>query len=320
MKTLALLLACGWQISSGAASVPESFAAYGQLVVTQFVSAPFPHSSRAEGHKYKEEFFPAAKHYSDSTVALFIPKGFHEAAQVDFVIHFHGWRNTVAGTLAGYQLIEQLTASGRNAILIVPEGPHNAPDSAGGKLEEVDGFKHFMAEALATLQKNLVLKPETAVGKIILSGHSGGYQVISSIVANGGMTRQIREVWLFDALYAQSDRFLAWADQTQGRLINIYTDGGGTKTRTEEMIATLKQQSQPALTTTDEAVTVAALQTNRFVFLHTDMAHNEVVAKRKTFQKFLETSCLSLRLEKPGETSKLLPKSLPVQITPTPKP
>lgn len=251
-------------------------------------------------------------------MALFVPKGFRATAQVDFVIHFHGWRNTVAGTLQGYQLIEQLVASGRNAILIVPEGPYNAADSAGGKLEEFDGFKHFMAEALAVLRKNQVLKPESVVGKIILSGHSGGYNVISGIVANGGMTEQIREVWLFDALYAQSDRFLAWADKTQGRLIDIYTDGGGTKTRSEEMIAKLKKQHQPLLLSTDEATPGIELQTNRFIFLHTDMTHNEVVAKQKTFQTFLETSCLSLRLEKPGETSRLIPTSTQNRIeTPT---
>ncbi|MGC3960223.1 MAG: hypothetical protein QM813_20545 [Verrucomicrobiota bacterium] len=305
MKRCALLLIGLWQLPAAAESLPAQFAAQGQLLLVPLVSAPFPHASRAEGHTYKGEFFPAAKHYSDSTVALFIPKGFRETPQVDFVIHFHGWRNTVTGTLQNYQLVEQLVASDRNAILIVPEGPSNAPDSSGGKLEDVDGFEHFMIEVLATLQKNQVLRPEAAIGKVILSGHSGGYQVISSIVAQGGMKSQVREVWLFDALYAQSDRFLTWNTETQGKLINIYTDTGGTKTRTEEMIATLKQQDKPALLATDTTVTGAALQTNRFIFLHTDMTHNDVVAKRKTFQKFLETSCLSLRLEKPGETSRL---------------
>ncbi len=316
MKWCALLLLSLWQLPAAAESLPDRFAAQGRLILTPLSSAPFPHASRAEGHTYKGEFFPATNHYSDSTVALFIPTGFRGTASVDFVIHFHGWRNTVAGTLQNYQLVEQLVASGRNAILIVPEGPSRAPDSAGGKLEDADGFKRFMAEVLTTLQKNQVLKPEAAVGKIILSGHSGGYQVISSILAKGGMAAQIREVWLFDALYAQSDRFLAWHRETQGKLINIYTDNGGTKVRTEEMIATLKQQNQPALLTTDEAVTGAELQTHRLVFLHTDLTHNDVVARRKTFQKFLETSCLSLRLVQPGETSKLLP----IQTIPRPQP
>lgn len=305
MKSLLLVLL----LSRGAAFADETLgkisAVTGQLIVTQMVSAPFPHESRTNGHTYKETRYPADKHYADSTVAFFIPPGHRAESQADFVIHFHGWRNTVAGTLSQYQLAEQLVASGKNAILIVPEGPHDAPDSSGGKLEDPDGFRRFMKEALTLLQQRGVLGTNVTVGKIILSGHSGGYQVISSIVARGGLTAQVREVWLFDALYAQGEKFLTWADQTKGRLLNIYTDNGGTKVRTEEMITTLKAQNQPALLSTDETVTGMELQTNHYIFLHTDMAHNEVVAKRKTFLKFLDTSCLSLRLTQPGEVSKL---------------
>ena len=263
-----------------------------QTIVTQFVSAPFPHSSRAEGHKYKEEFFPADKYYSDSTVAMFVPPGFADKGSVDFVIHFHGWRNTVTTTLEQFKLTEQFTDSACNAILIVPEGPRNAPDSSGGKLEDHDGFKRFMDEAVTTLRQRGVINTNSSVGKIILSGHSGGYKVMSSIVENGGLTDQIGEVWLFDGLYAEGGKFLTWSEKTKGRLLNIYTDGGGTKTRTEEMMAELKKLGTNFLAATEVAATSIELTTNRFVFLHTDMTHNDVVAKRNTFQKFLETSCL----------------------------
>ena len=295
MKDILLFMLC----LSFAAQAEESHSLAttnsGQLIVTQLVSAPFPHSSRAEGHKYKDEFFPADKHYSDNTVAMFVPKGFADAGRVDFVIHFHGWRNTVAGTLEQYKLADQLSASGRNAILIVPEGPKNAPDSSGGKLEDADGFKQFMDEVIAALKRRSVLKNDSRIGQIILSGHSGGYQVMSSVVERGGLADQVREVWLFDALYARGEKFLAWSEKTGGRLINIYTDGGGTKVRTEEMLAQLKQRGTNMLVTTDTAVIAMELTTNKFVFLHTDLRHNEVVEKRKTFQQFLETSCFAKR-------------------------
>ena len=264
----------------------------GQTIITQFHSAPFPHASRSGGHKYNEEFFPADKHYSDGTVAMFVPAGFADRGLVDFVIHFHGWRNTVAGTLKQFNLTEQFTASGRNAILIVPEGPCNAPDSAGGKLEDADGFKRFVDEAVTVLKERGVMKTNSTAGKIILSGHSGGYKVMSSIVEQGGLTDQIREAWLFDGLYGQGEKFLRWARITNGRLLNIYTDNGGTKARTEEMMAELKQRGTNFLVTTDMAVTPQQLTTNRFVFLHTDMTHNDVIMKRRMFQQSLETSCL----------------------------
>jgi hypothetical protein len=52
------------------------------------------------------------------------------------------------------------------------------------------------------------------------------------------------EVWLFDALYAGTDKFLAWLDQYHGRLLNLYTEHGGTKEETERLMATLKQRGK----------------------------------------------------------------------------
>ncbi|NOS71510.1 MAG: hypothetical protein HOP33_16485 [Verrucomicrobia bacterium] len=274
-------------------SPEQSFAAYGRLIVTQFVTAPFPHASRTNGHTYKNVHYPADKHYSDGTVALFVPKHFRETNRVDFVIHFHGWGNTVAGTLEQFKLIEQLTASGRNAVLVVPEGPHDAPDSSGGKLEDPGGFARFMDETVATLKQRGVFKQKDWFpGRIILSGHSGGYRVMSAIVDRGGVMEKIREVWLFDALYAETDKFLAWSDRKQGRLLNIYTDHGGTKDDSERMMERLKTRGTGFLAAEDFAVSGAQLKTNALVFLHTDLQHNDVVAKRKTFQQFLESSFL----------------------------
>ena len=63
--TLALLgniIALTGQLTASAANTNAS-----QPIITQFLSAPFPHASRADGYKYKDEFFPADKHYSDGT-------------------------------------------------------------------------------------------------------------------------------------------------------------------------------------------------------------------------------------------------------------
>lgn len=295
MKTLLLGLMLASLGAAAAEMSPQTYAAQGRLLQARFATAPFPHASRALGYRYQDQFFPAAEHYTDNTVALFIPKNFQATNQVDFVVHFHGWRNSVTGALQQFQLIEQLVASERNAILIVPQGPLNAPDSSGGKLEDVNGFNRFMAEAMSVLQTNGVIGAKTPLGNIVLSGHSGGYQVMSAIVAHGGLIEPIKEVWLFDGLYAQAPRFLRWAEKNRGRLLNIYTENGGTKARTEEMMNTLKQQKFPLLASSDEAVSVPQLRTNQFIFLATDLGHNDVLAKRKTFQTFLEASCLSAR-------------------------
>src|ERR1035438_10701000 len=102
MKTLVALIL----LTATAALADEigtNYAAFGQLIITQFVTAPFPHPARTNGHSYQNKLYSAAGHYSDSTVAIFIPKGFRETGAIDFVVHFHGWNNTVTGTLNQYK-------------------------------------------------------------------------------------------------------------------------------------------------------------------------------------------------------------------------
>lgn len=280
-------------MTASAQSLEQSYASFGRLIITQFLTAPYPHPSRAEGHKYQDKFFPADPHYSDSTVAIFIPKGFREWKRVDVVVHFHGWGNSVEGTLRQFKLIEQFVASGKNAVLVVPEGPKNASDSAGGKLEDPEGFKWFVDELSATLRQQAGFKRKKfALGRIILSGHSGGYKVISSILDRGGLPDKVSEVWLFDALYAGTEKFLAWWDKQHGRLLNIYTEHGGTKDDTAAMMGLLRGRGMPFLAKNDAEVTPAELKSGRLVFLSTDLEHNDVLEKRKTFCQFLKTSCL----------------------------
>ena len=273
-------------------NLPQRYADYGELIVTQLTSAPFPHPKRAEGHKYQGKIYPAKEHYSDNTVAIFIPKGLQETGRIDFIFHFHGWQNNVEGVLRQYRLIEQLSESRRNAVLVVPQGPRNAPDSFGGKLEDADGFKRLIADVAETLkQKSGLQKKDFAIGHIVLSGHSGGYEVISAIVDCGGLTDQVREVWLFDALYAQTDKFLAWIDRHQGRFIDIYTEQGGTKAKTEQLMTLLKQRGTAFFAGQESEAKPADLQANKLIFLYTDLPHNDVVNKRQEFREYLQTSC-----------------------------
>jgi hypothetical protein len=294
VKALLLPLLLLPLIAPAADTLERAYAPYGQLIITQFVSAPFPHPARAQGRRYKDKLYSAEEHYSDGTVAIFIPKGFTETGDIDFVVHFHGWNNTVAGTLNTFKLIEQFVESRKNAVLVVPEGPRNAPDSFGGRLEEPDGFKRFMDEVIETLRQKSAPKLKNPVLRnILLSGHSGGYQVMAAILDRGGLSARVKEVWLFDALYAEADKFLTWCDRRQGRLINIYTDNGGTKDDSEAMMELLRTRDTGFLAVEEAKVTEEKLKNARLVFLHTDVGHNDVLAKRETFCLFLRTSCLA---------------------------
>ncbi len=283
-----LALALNAQIAT--AATQTNYADYGELLLVKLDSAPFPHPLRAEGHKYQNEFYSADQHYQDNTVGIFIPKNFHRTGHpVDFVVHFHGWRNHVEKVLQHYELVEQFAEAQPNAVLVVPQGPYDAPDSFGGKLEDQDGFKRFMSDVMAALREHKIIANET-LGNIILSGHSGGYEVISSILAQGGLTDHVREVWLFDALYGRTEKFMNWFDHSQNtRFIDIYTEHGGTKTETEKLIADLTQKKAAFLAKKETEVTPAELRQNRLVFIFTDLPHDDVPMKHRAFAEYLKT-------------------------------
>ena len=291
-----------------------NYAAFGKLLVASFATAPFPHGARTAGFARGGKTFATAEHYSDSTVALFVPNNFRPADQVDFVIHFHGWNNTVAGTLEQFNLVRQFCDSGKNAVLIVPEGPHNAPDSFGGKLEDTNGFKMFMTEAMEKLRQSGVFserglqpastsigkatskRPEgraPSIGNVILSGHSGGYHVMAGIVDRGGVP--IKEAWLFDALYGNTENFVAWQKREGGRMVNIYTDHGGTKDESEKLMASYKTDGVSFVSLEETNSATPDLAKSKIVFIHTDLTHNEVIFRRGEFSQFLQTSCLQVK-------------------------
>ena len=295
MKTFFLpILLAGFAVVAVAETPQEKYAALGRLIMVKLDSAPFPHPSRAEGHKYQNQQYDAATHYSDNTVGIFVPKGFHASGKVDFVVHFHGWRNHVENVLSRYQLPQQFAESGRNAILVVPQGPYDAPDSSGGKLENPDGFKRFMNDVMAVLRKEGVIGSEP-MGDIILSGHSGGYKVMSAIVSRGGLEEKVKEVWLFDALYAGTEEFMGWFKRfPDRRMIMIYTLHGGTKEETEKLMASLKDAKPPVpfLSKKEAEISDHDLKDNHLIFIYTDLEHDQVPFEHHAFRDYLKTSGL----------------------------
>ena len=300
MKKLLLALALvGFAIAVHAQSWTNDYAQYGKLFVVKLDTAPFPHPARAQGHKYHADFYSAEKNYSDSSVGIFVPKGFRRTDKVDFVVHFHGWRHHVENTFGEYHLVPQFADSKRNAILVVPQGPYDAPDSFDGKMDDTNGFKRFMEDVRATLQTDGIVGTEP-IGDIILSGHSGGYGAMSPILAHGGMNDHIKEVFIFDALYAGTENFMSWFDHyPHRRMINIYTLHGGTKEETEKLIAAVKERKPPVscIAGNEEKITSADLKKYQLIFIFTKLEHDQTLFEHKSFQQFLETSRLpSIRM------------------------
>jgi hypothetical protein len=267
----------------------ERYAHLGELFVPQFSSAPFPHTERSMGHTYNNNFFSAQEHYNDSSVAIFIPRGFRQTDKINFVFYFHGWYNNIDSSCAQFKLIEQFCESNKNAIFVFPEGPKNSPDSYGGKLEEKDGLKNLTDDVLKYLNKKKKIK-SLAVGNIILAGHSGAYRVISFCLMHGGLTQNIYDVILFDALYGQTEKYVHWIENFTGRFINIYTDNGGTKNETENLMHDFDAWNIQYFKTEENELKLTDLMNNRLIFIHTELTHNKVISARMQFRDFLKTS------------------------------
>ena len=280
--------------AAAAQPLTERYADIGTMIVTTSAYTMFPHEKRAQGHTYEGKAYPADVHYSDRTVAIFVPKGFRAEDATNLVFYFHGWRNNVDDTFAKYRLAEQLAASGVNAVLVLAEGPKNAPDSFGGKLEETGVFASLVSDVLSTLKARGVIG-STKPGAIVLAGHSGAYRVMAFILTRGGLTANIREVYLFDALYGQSEKFAHWIDRFPGRLIDIYTPEGGTRDESLSLMDDLRAWDIPFVAVAESAVTQDLLRKNRLVFIDSALAHDDVVAKNEQFRAFLVASTLPRR-------------------------
>ena len=282
MIRLLFIAACGVANLTALAAAPSTQPSpmwkttpQGQLILRPFANAPYPHPSRADGFKGKTTTFPAVPHYTDSTVGIFIPSDYKPADTVDYIVHFHGHMNHVSKVIDQYKLPQQLAATKANAILIVPQGPKDAADSGGGKLElDPGGFAKLIDEVTAYLNSEGKIHTNK-VGRIVLSAHSGGYKVTAAILHQGGMEKNITDVLLLDASYGSFEWFADWCKaDSNHRLVSLFTDH---LAAANNQIMGLLTQAKVQYRVLDEpTVTDDQLHQRGAIFMHTKGPHDQV--------------------------------------------
>jgi hypothetical protein len=248
----------------------------GETAFVPMKSAPFPHASRENGYTSNKTTFPRDPHYSDSTVGLFIPRGYRRTPKTNVLLYLHGWSNNVRKAMDEFKLREQVAASGQNVILIFPEGPRDATDSACGKLEDKDGLKNLVEESLATLHAAGKIKTE-AIGQVLISGHSGAYKGLSCCADHGGLEAELAGVCLLDASYGNLDMFANWVEKhPKGRFFSIFTDH--LAAQNVYMFTRMQKADEHCAMKLDSDVTDDLIAKSRTLFLHTEkLNHNETV-------------------------------------------
>jgi hypothetical protein len=262
----------------------------GETIKFQLTSAPFPHPDRRNGYEYNQVQYPANPHYVDSTVAVFVPRGFRPDGPVNLVFFFHGWDSTIDDAQQRFDLYRQFSLSGARALLVLPEVAWNAPDSFGGKLEEKGGFTRLVNELMGALSTVGVIDASPRLGSIMLAGHSGAFEVIALILANGDLAANIQEVCLFDAVYARTMQFAAWIEKRAGRFASVSSADGEETTVVGDLIADLKADGVPYTQVTDDPDSDAQAMSARVVFLQSHSDHYGVVVDQDEFRRLLAAS------------------------------
>jgi hypothetical protein len=297
---------------SGASSAPPPSAAPSSKVTSRVVRATTDERGATLILELEHAPFPApGSWHRDPTVLVFVPRHHRPGpgGTISFVVHFHGHNSTVERATVKHQLREQLYDSKQNAILVVPELAVLAADSAAGKLEAPGGFARMLEDVLRTLDQREAravlgssgVGPRATAGRVCVSAHSGGYHAAACAIKHGSVN--VHEVWLFDALYAETDVFRDWVIAGRGqamskrhKLVSYFT-AGTTETNTRRLFAELEQAGvRCAREEVEGTLSREELTHAEAVSIRTQLTHGTVTSELNNLRDCLYASALSRRL------------------------
>jgi hypothetical protein len=154
---------------------------------------------------------------ADHRAIVLIPAGLKVGKDVDVMLHFHGWTHREVDPHAGWRqhsgpdatvrdvdqdrIEAQLQASGANLIAILPQG---VGQSQFGNVPAEPYIKDVLGRVAAANELHdaagQVLTTAPALGRLVLSGHSGGGNKIMNMLSPTA-GKAPAEVILFEALH-----------------------------------------------------------------------------------------------------------------------
>ena len=193
--------------------------------------------------------------YRDDTVIAFVPAHFRyqDDEGVATLVHMHGHTTTAERAMVAHQLREQVVDSKQNALLVVPQLAVMAADSSCGRLESPGGLQRLLQEVIATAPRearaalgDTAFPRDAPLGTTCISAHSGGYHAAACCLRAGGV--DVRETYLFDALYSEVDTFRDWVVARLGeplhrrhKLVSYFTEGAQTEANDRLLRAELER-------------------------------------------------------------------------------
>jgi hypothetical protein len=208
--------------------------------------------------------FPPTDAYPSALV--YLPSGFDPTPPIDVLVYLHGNNNCVENVVrdAGeactpggpvrnaYSLAAQLEATGKRALLLVPELAYDQANSSGGKLELPGGFRALLTEVLADLTPVIGTLALSDVRSVIVASHSGGYRAAAGVANVGGVP--INELYMLDSIYGTVTPYEMWvksnlslfgASPLTHRFADVYLQGGSTAADSTLMAGDVAQLVSP---------------------------------------------------------------------------
>jgi hypothetical protein len=256
--------------------------------------------------------FPApGSAYRDDTVIVFVPAHYRYRAEegVAALVHFHGHNTTADRALAAHELREQMIDSKQNALLVVPQLATMAADGACGKLETAGGLARLLAEVVTTTAReafstlgDAAFPRDAEPGTVCLSAHSGGYHAAASCLRGGGV--EIRETYLFDALYAELETFRDWVVARRNeplhrrhKLVSYFTQGAATEANDATLRVQLERAGvECAYEVREGEISRHELSHADAVFVRTGLWHSNVTWETNALRDALYASALPRHL------------------------
>ncbi len=260
--------------------------------------------------------FPApSAGYHDDTVIVFVPSHYRydydedDDEGVAALVHLHGHTTTAERAMATHELREQLADSRQNAILVIPQLAVMAADSSCGKLEASGGLARLVAEAIITTAHegrstlgDARFPIHARRGTVCVSAHSGGFHAASCCLRGGGL--DVRETYLFDALYSEIETFRDWVTARKGaslhrrhKLVSFFVDGTSTDANNSALRAQLDRAGVLTASELQEgALSRHELSHAEAVFVRTSLYHSNVTWETNALRDCLYASALPRHL------------------------
>jgi hypothetical protein len=279
MKYL-LVCVCSIAFSSFAQTKKEN------LIRLSSAYTMFPDSLRKVTPRvYNNKIYNWQQHYYDSTVLTYIPSHFNKQKPFKIVIWIHGWYNSIDSVFNHFPLKEAIDSSQQNCILLLPEGPKNAPDSYSGKWEKPNYFNWFLNDIQQQLISQKILSQPS--NSFIYAGHSGAYKAIANMLQHGKVNCQA--VILFDALYGEIDTFLKYIKSNPNSwFLNVYCKGGGTYKNSIDFMANLDTNNIKHCNRLEKDITPTLGSLCKIAHIYSNLEHNEVITKTNYLKILLQ--------------------------------